>query len=45
MEHWSVEDYKNYADGKKIKVNIEQIKSLLMGILLIVRKKLIIIVS
>lgn len=45
MEHWSVEDYKNFANNKVKKVNIEQIKLLLMVILLIAKKKLIIIVN
>lgn len=46
MEHWSVEDYKNFANNKvkKSKYN-EQIKLLLMVILLIAKKKLIIIVN
>ena len=45
MEHWSVEDYKNFAMEKLKKLNIELIKLLLMVILLTAKKKQNIIVN
>lgn len=45
MEHWSVEDYKNYTEGKKTKSKYKANKTSVDGHTLIVRKKRNIIVN